>query len=262
MVFIQEMIDIALNSAKRAGKLIRGHYGNVKEINIKEDRWQDIVTDVDKESNEIILSTIKNAFPDHNIISEESKQKKTSSDYTWYIDPLDGTTNFATQIPFFCVSIALVLKNRIVLSVVNNPWERELFVAESDKGAALNGEKIKVSKNKDLKKTLVNYCHSNTLGGIKSIEKVYTTFKTKARSFRQLGSGGLDFAYVACGRNDVVLRPDIVPWDVIPGVLLVKESGGKVTDWNGNDWTLESPNIVATNGTKIHEEVLNLLKKS
>ena len=258
---MQELVDTALTCAKRAGKFIRENYGHIKEIQTKEN-WHSIVTNVDKEANEIILNTIKNIFPEHNIISEESKQKKTSSDYTWYIDPLDGTTNFATQIPFFCTAIGLTLKKRIILSAVYNPIERELFVAESDKETALNGAKVKVSKNSDLKKTMVNYCHRSTLGGIKSIEKIYTTFKTKARAFRQLGSGNLDFAYVACGRNDVLLRPDIVPWDVIPGVLLVKEAGGKVTDWEGKEWTLDSPNILATNGTKIHEEVLNLLKKS
>jgi len=257
----QELVDTALTAARRAGKVVRGHYGHVKEINIKDRNWHEIVTDVDKESNEIIINTIKEKFPEHNIISEESKQKKTNSDYTWYIDPLDGTTNFATQIPLFSVCVGLTLKNRIIMGVVYLPMEKEMFVAESDSGAALNGEKIKVSKNPDLKKTLVNFCHKSTMGSVKEIERIFSRFKLKARAFRQVGSGGLDFAYVACGRNDVVLRPDIIPWDVIPGVILVREAGGKVTDWKGKEWNLDSPNLVATNGTKIHEEVLNLLKK-
>ncbi|MFH1445268.1 MAG: inositol monophosphatase family protein [Nanoarchaeota archaeon] len=257
---MQDLVDTALIAVKRAGKLIRSNYGHIEEIDIKENNWHDIVTNVDKESNEILLSTIREKFPEHNIISEESKQKQTSSDYTWYFDPLDGTTNFATRIPFFCVSVGLVLKKKIVLGIVYNPISKELFMAESNSGAALNGEKIKVSKNKDLKKTLVNFCHKNTTGSIKEIERLFTTFKMKARAFRQLGSGGLDLAYLASGRNDVVLRPDIVSWDVIPGIILVREAGGKVTDWKGNEWIMDSPNLLATNGTKMHQEVMSLLK--
>jgi myo-inositol-1(or 4)-monophosphatase len=253
------MKNLAIKAVRKVGKILKENYGKIRELRIKHGNWHEVVTNVDMEANKILLETIKNKFPDHNIISEESQQKQTNSAYTWYIDPLDGTTNYTMCVPFFGVGVGLVFRNKVKLGVFYNPITNELFVAEKDKGATLNGEPIHVSKNTNLKNTVVNYCHINSAKGIAEIYKFFSKFKIAARDFRRLGSGGLDFCYLACGRNDVYLRPDMVLYDVIPGYIIAKEAGARITDWESKPFSLQSKNLLATNG-KLHGKVLKILR--
>lgn len=253
---------VAVEAVKEAGKVIRENFGHVKDLRIKHGDWRDLVTDVDLKSNQIIMEILKENFPEHNIISEESKPLEKESDYTWFVDPMDGTTNYTLAIPFIGTCMGLVFRGKPILGVVYNPIIDELFVGESGKGATMNGNKIRVSENSELKKTLVNFCHDNTSQSIEIVEKLFAYFKTNSRDYRRLGSGSLDICWVACGRNDIYFRPDMILHDVVPGYVIAKEAGAKITDWQDRPWVLESKDLLATNGTKIHEEVLEIINRS
>jgi len=216
---------------------------------------------VDLKANDIILRILKENFQGHGIISEESEPVK-GKDYTWYVDPMDGTNNYTLAIPFIGTCIGLMFKGKPILGVVYNPITDELFVGEDGKGASMNGEEIKVSENPDLKKTLVSFCHMNTPESIKKVEKPFLYFKNNAMDYRKLGSGNLEICWVACGRNDVYLRPDMILHDVVPGYVIAREAGAKITDLQGKPWTTESKSLLVTNGTGIHEDVLKIINRS
>ncbi len=254
--------DVAIKAVKESGKVLNENFGHVKGIRIKMGDWRELVTDVDMKANDIIIQMLKENFPDHGIVSEESKPIK-GNDYRWYVDPLDGTTNYTLGIPFSATCVSLVLRGNPILGVVFNPMMNELFIGEEGKGATLNGEKIRVSDNDDLKATVVNYCHLNHNNqGIEIMKGFFDYFKENARDYRRLGSGALDLCWVACGRNDVYVRPDLSIYDIVPGYVIAKEAGAKTTDWQNRPWTLESKDLLATNGTKIHEEVLGIINRS
>lgn len=255
-------MKVAVEAVKESGKVIRENFGHVKGLRIKHGDWRDLVTDIDIEANKIILNILKENFPEHNIISEEAKPFERGSDYVWFVDPMDGTTNYTVAFPFIGTCIGLTFKGKPILGVVYNPIIDEFFVGEDGKGATLNGEEIRVSENSELKKTIVSFCHMNTPESIMSVEKPFRYFKTNARDYRKFGSGGLEICWVACGRNDVYFRPDVVLHDVIPGYVIAKESGAKITDWQNRPWKLESKNLLVTNGTKIHENVLGIINRS
>lgn len=256
------MLETAIRAAREAGKVLKENHGKVKELKVKGGNWHEVVTNVDLESNKRILETIKSRFPEHNIVSEESKQQRTDSPYCWYIDPLDGTTNYTLNLHFTSVCIGLAKGGEILLGVVYNPMTEELFVGEKGKGATLNGSPIKPSENSDLKATVANYCHPNTPEETRKIEKLFFELKTRCRDLRRLGSAGLDLAYVACGRNDVNFHTNttLAPWDFVAGVAIAREAGAAVTDWENTPWTLESKNLLATNG-KVHKEMLDILRR-
>lgn len=255
------MMETAITSVKEAGKILKKHYGNINRMNFKEGNWHEVVTKADLESNKKIIEVIRKKFPEHSIISEESDNERKKSEYSWYVDPLDGTTNYVMHNPFFCSAVALVKNSEVLLGAVYNPITDELYTAEKGKGAFLNGYKIHVSDNNDLKKTLVNFCHINNPEQIEKISTIFFQFKIKARDFRRLGSGALDFCYLACGRNDVYLRPDIVLYDILPGYIIAKEAGAKIADWDDNDWMLSSKSLLATNYL-LHNAVMRLLHES
>ncbi len=255
-------LSVALLAAKKGGLVLSKKYSSILNEKAKTKikyNWHEVVTDADIESNKIIKDTIKSAFPDHSIISEESEPEIHKSDYVWYVDPLDGTTNFTMHIPFFCSTIGLTYKNEPILGVVFSPITKELFTAEKGMGAFLNGKPIQVSNNTDIKKTIVNYCHVNVPNQIKVFERLYFKLKTESRDMRRLGSGNLDLCWVACGRNDVYIRTGNIPWDIIPGFVIAKEAGARITDWNDKPWTLKSETLMATNGL-LHEKMLDLLR--
>jgi myo-inositol-1(or 4)-monophosphatase len=252
-------LNTAKKAAKRAGKIIKKNYGHIKKLDHKES-VQDIVTNVDIESERVILRTIKKFFPEHSILSEESGEEKKKSEYEWIIDPLDGTTNFSIQNPFFCTALGLLYKKEIVLGVVYNPIMDEMFSAEKGKGARLNGKKIRVSGNRKLSNTVVNFCHGNTGNDVKRMSALFLDFKKSARDFRRLGSANMDMSYVAVGRNDVFIASGIPLWDVTAGYIIAKEAGAKITDWQNNTWSFKSKTLLVTNG-KVHKEVLKILRK-
>jgi myo-inositol-1(or 4)-monophosphatase len=217
----------------------------------------DMVTKVDLEAEKIILDKIRDNFPDHNIITEESKNKETASPYRWIIDPLDGTTNFVHSFPFVSVSIALEYNEELALGVVNNPFMKEYFFAEKGTGAYLNGEKITVSNNKKLKDTILatGFPYDLAKNFDRNME-LFSKIYRKTQGIRRAGSAAIDLCYVACGRFDGFWEFALNPWDVAAGALMVQEAGGKLSDFSDKKLNIFKGEIMATNGL-IHRELLS-----
>lgn len=251
--------SIAIKTARRAGQELLRIYKSHKFTAQYKSKHQ-LVTSADLLADKIIKKEISKHFPEHGFLSEESGRTKNKAEYVWVIDPLDGTTNFFMHNPLFSISIALVYKTEILLGVVHAPAVDEMYVAEPGKETKLNGKKIKVSNRKKISDALLTYCHGTGIGSWKKAIKMYSYYKLRASFIRQLGSAALELGYVATGRTDSIIIPGAHAWDAAAGVLLVREAGGKVTDFEGKEWTIKSKDMVASNG-KIHNELLKTLKR-
>jgi len=249
----------ALAAAKKAGKAVLKEYKNFNRETVKLKARHEIVTRADLLSEKIILGEIRKNFPEHGILSEETglSPAKGNEDFLWIIDPLDGTTNFSMHNPLWCVSIALARGREIVLGVVYAPVLEELYAAEKGGGAFRNGEKIKVSARS--RKALHAFCHGREDKDIKRALKYYRKQKLSGLDCRQMGSAAIELAYVAGGRIESLMIPGANLWDVAAGALLAREAGGKVTDFAGKEWNLESKDILASNGV-VHKELLKVIK--
>lgn len=240
------MLNIAVRAARVAGNIIARGFENRDDLDTQSKGENDFVTKIDKEAEQAIISKIKQSYPDHAFYGEESGKQGDDETYTWLIDPLDGTTNFIKGIPHFCVSIALLHKGRLDQAVVFDPIRGELFTASRGNGAQLNGYRIRASKSKDLSQTILAtafpFKNKNTLA---EFTKQFTQVFSAAGDIRRTGSAALDMAYVAAGRFDGYWERGINPWDTAAGELLVRESGGLVTDFAGNNDPLYSGEIVA-----------------
>jgi myo-inositol-1(or 4)-monophosphatase len=223
-----------------------------------------LVTEADHASEKAIIDVIKSSFPGHHILSEEAGELIQDSRYKWIIDPIDGTINFAHGIPLNCVSIGIEHNGEIVMAAVYNPHLRELFFAEKGKGASLNEKKIRVSEQEQaIKACLVTgfpYTYINMANGPLEI---FERFIRKGVPVRRLGSAAIDLCWVACGRFDGFYEHKLEAWDSAAGYLIVEEAGGKVTDHEGNKYSVYQHRILATNG-KIHDEMVAVInnKKS
>ena len=254
------MKAVAIDAALTAGALLKQGFGTSFSVEMKEG-IHNLVTEYDKAAEKSILSKLKHHFPDHNFLAEESGYaKKTSSPYTWIIDPLDGTVNFAHQIPVFSVSIALAKDNELLLGIVFHPLLNELFVAEKGKGATLNDAPIHVTKTGDpLQALMATGFPYNVHTNPKRCIDQLATFLKQGIPVRRLGSAALDLAYVACGRFDAYWEVSVHPWDMAAGMLLVQEAGGKVTHYDGTVHKIfKEETILATNGP-LHPFMVNAL---
>lgn len=248
----------AVQAAKEAGKHLIKEFRNFDRTDIRLKSFSQIVTKADLESEKIIIKRIKNNFPLHRILSEEAGEKKNDSDYLWIIDPIDGTTNFTMHNPLWSISIGLAHKGELILGVIYAPMLGELYIAEKEKGARLNGKKIQVSKiNKD--KVLNAFCHGSGKVDIDRAIKYFSYQKVRHLDCRQLGSAAIELAFVACGRIESVVIPGINSWDVAAGILLVQEAGGKVTDFKNKEWNLSNRDMLASNGS-VHDLIVKALK--
>lgn len=243
--------------AKQAGIEILKHFNHDRIIRIK--KKSQIVTQADLIAEKIIITGLKKKFPNFGILSEEAGLNQKKSDYLWVVDPLDGTTNYSIGSPLFAVEISLFYKNQPILAVAYAPALKELYVASKNQGAFLNGKKMKVSKTKELEKSFLTFCHGSHKTDIKRALKVYQRIKLISLDSRQLGAAAIELAFVACGRTDCIIIPGAHPWDVGAGVLIVKEAGGKVTDFQNQDWNLKSKDLVGSNGL-IHNQLIKVLK--
>jgi len=250
---------VALGAVKKAGQILLKEYKNFDRGKIKLKSHHEILTRADLLSEEIIIKEIRKYFPSHQILSEESGEIKSSSDYLWIIDPLDGTTNFSIHNPLWSISLAIAYQAEIILGVVFAPFLDEMYIAEKDKGAKLNGRKINVSSTQE-GKVINTFCHGREEKHVKKAIKYYSYQKMHELDCRQLGSAAIELAFVAAARIESIVIPGANPWDVAAGVLLVREAGGRVTDFNGRNWNLDSPDIVASNG-KVHNEILRVVRK-
>jgi len=250
--------SVAIDAALRSGALIKKSVGKTKKISHK--GRINLVTDVDKASERIIIKTILKAFPDHSILSEESRPTHGESGYKWIIDPIDGTTNFARQFPFFCNSIGLEKGGEIILGIVYDPMRDELFFAEKGKGAYLNNKRIRVSTVKQMTDAFLTTGFAYGRNRMRDNVDNFRNFLMRALAVRRPGSAALDFCYVACGRFDGFWELYLHPWDCAAGILIVKEAGGKVTRFDGTAYSHYDTEVLASNGL-IHAKMAKVLSR-
>ncbi|MFQ5354803.1 MAG: inositol monophosphatase family protein, partial [Thermodesulfobacteriota bacterium] len=219
-----EMKKAAVEMALEAGALLKARLGHAGRVDFKGE--VNIVTEMDRKSEDLIVGRITRDFPGHGIIAEESDERKTTGKYRWIIDPLDGTTNYAHGFPVFCVSIAFESEGQVVFGVVYNPMLGELFIAEKGGGATLNGERIKVSETATLEQSLLATGFPYDLRTSKENNfDLFRDFSVKAQAIRRAGSAALDLAYVACGRYDGFWEMKLSAWDTAAAALMVEEAG-------------------------------------
>ena len=255
----KEFLDIAIKAARLAGQVIFSHLGKISKRDIGLKQASDFVTSVDRESEKIIIDTIKEYFPDHHFLAEESLKEFGKGKYRWIIDPLDGTTNYIHGYPVFSVSIALEFEGEIVLGVILDPLRNELFWTEKGTGAYLNCSSIEVS-NINIRESLITTGFPfRSKEMIDPYLKLFKNIFLKVSDLRRAGSAALDLAYLACGRCDGFFELGLSPWDIAAGSLLIKEAGGVVTDFGGDNHYLMTGNIVAGN-PEVHKEIVREVK--
>ena len=248
---------VACATALKAGKYIFKNIDKVKSVRYKGEI--NVVTNIDKNAEDIVVNTIKKAFPDHNFLAEEKKYPKKNKDFTWIIDPLDGTTNFIHGFPIFCVSVALCYREKIIAGAVYDPTRNEMFHAEHKKGAFLNNKRIRVSSIRALNKALLTTGFAYNVKRTKKDNLAnFRHFLKASQAIRRAGSAAIDLCYVACGRFDAFWELYLHPWDTAAGILIVKESGGKITKFDGSKYNVFDTEMLASN-SKIHSHMIKIL---
>ena len=249
-----EFAHVADGIARQAGSLLRKFYEKGVATEYKGD--VDLVTEADRSSEQLIREKLKAAFPAHGVYGEEGTRDQMESEYRWYVDPLDGTTNFAHGFPAFCVILGLEHRpaglaadadGEMVAGVIYDPLRNEMFSAERGKGAFLNGRAIHVSETKTLQESLTATGFPSQKRHASPNVHLYQQITLRSHGVRRAGSAGLDLAYVACGRLDGFWEFNLNPWDTSAGVLMVEEAGGTVTHFDGGKFTLDSREVLATN---------------
>ena len=250
-----------LRAAMESGRLIKEFSTREFTISNKEG-INNLVTEVDHASEKLIMGIIREEFPDHYILTEESGDLKKDSAIKWIIDPIDGTVNYANGIPLCCVSIGVEKEGSMILGAIYNPFLEEFYFTERGKGATMNDKPIRVSrKTAVLESCLVTgfpYTYKDEPNG--PLE-VFSRFIKKGVPIRRLGSAAMDLAWVACGRFDGFFEHSLNAWDSAAGFLMVEEAGGRVTDFEGNNYSPYQPRIIATNGN-IHDEIICWINNS
>lgn len=245
--------------ARGAGAILRDGYNKEHKIDYKSEI--DLVTEVDHASEAYLLNEIKNNFPGGHILAEESGKIEGLNEDIWYIDPLDGTVNYAHHVPVFCVSIAFASRGTLQLGVVYDPLRDEMFSAERGKGAFLNGKKIQVSKTTELQKSLlVTGFPYDTWNTPRNNFDYFIKFAKSTQGVRRLGSAALDGCYVAAGRFDGFWELSLKPWDVAAAALIGEEAGARVTNINGEPDFLQSPISILLTTPGIYQQMLDGLK--
>jgi myo-inositol-1(or 4)-monophosphatase len=250
-------LEVAIEAIKQAGEILLAYFPGEKKVRDKSK--SNLVTEVDILSEKTIAKFLQNEYPAYPILSEELAPFTPVTGYTWIVDPLAGTNNYAFGIPLFCINIALVKDQDILLGVTYDPLRKELFQAEGGKGAYLNNSPIHVSNKASLETSLLSFDPGYEVSQGKKLLGLVARLWPGVHSLRSMGSSSIALAYVACGRVDLYVRSDLRPWDIASGILLVREAGGKVSDWQGGKASLHSKEIVAAN-TQLLQEFLNQLK--
>jgi myo-inositol-1(or 4)-monophosphatase len=240
--------------AREAGALLMGYFASHVTIEYKGD--VDLVTEADRASEKMIVERLRSRWPEHGIVGEEGARSAPGADYRWYVDPLDGTTNFAHGYPVFCVSIGLVRKDeQLEVGVLYDPTRDEMFSAQRGQGATLNGKAIHVSQTKKLAESILGTGFPSHKRHKNPNIHFYHQITLRSHGLRRAGSAALDLANVACGRYDGFWEFNLNPWDTAAGALLVQEAGGRVTRFDGSPFLLDSREVLATNGL-IHQELI------
>jgi myo-inositol-1(or 4)-monophosphatase len=242
---MEEFLEAAIATARKAGALLLPYFERRVRVEYKGE--VDLVTEADRASERLILDELRKHFPHHAVVAEESGSHAGGSGYCWYVDPLDGTTNFAHGFPIFAVSIALEHDGEVMVGVVFDPTRDEMFAASRGQGARCNGEPIRVSRVARLEEALVATGFPSRKRHKNPNIHFYHQMNMRTHGVRRPGAAAVDLAYVACGRLDSFWEFHLHPWDVAAGKLLVAEAGGVVTDTDGGAHRLDSTSVLATN---------------
>ncbi len=250
-------LEVAVSAAKTAGSLLLENFPGKREISYK--GRINIVTEMDVQSEKIIVSRINKEFPDMSILAEEGTDKINNSKYRWIIDPLDGTVNYAHNFGFWCVSIALEERNKgIIVGAVYAPYLNELYTALKGSGAELNKKPLQVSSVNELEKSFIATGFPYDIKETQNSIVYFNKFLLKAQAIRRVGSAAIDLCYVASGKFDGYWEMGLYPWDTAAGILILEEAGGNVSDFSGRKFTPYKKEILATNGL-IHSEMMEVL---
>ena len=257
-VTLDKYISAAKEAAYKAGEMLRKNFHEARKIHFK--GTIDLVTHFDTLSQKMIFKHLSTSFPDHDFLAEEGLSKENGAGFRWFIDPLDGTTNFAHKFPVFCVSIALERNGEVVLGVVYDPTRIEMFWAIKDEGAFLREEKIRVSSVDELDKSLVatGFPYDIRVSEVNNINH-FNNFLTRVQALRRCGSAAMDLCHVACGRFDGFWELKLKPWDVAAGALILKEAGGQISDFNNGEYSIFGLETLGTNGL-IHQQMIDILQ--
>jgi myo-inositol-1(or 4)-monophosphatase len=254
---LKDMTSFARDTAYQAGKKLLRWNKRRNRISFK--GRVNLVTEADVASEKLITKMIIKKYPEHSILAEEEKPQDKKSDFRWVIDPLDGTTNFAHDFPFYCVSIALEYEDEMVAGAIYDPVRDEMFHAYLKGGSYLNGKKISVSKQARLEKSLLATGFPYDIGSSNENNlKQFNKFARLAQAVRRPGAAALDLCYLACGRIDGFWELKLHPWDTAAAKVIIEEARGKVTDFEGQKYSIYDKYILATNG-KIHNQMKTIL---
>lgn len=248
-------IETAQEIAREAGALLVNYLERRVGFELKGEF--DLVTEADHASEKLVVERLRSYYPRHSIVAEEGSGHESNSEYRWFVDPLDGTTNFAHGFPMFNVTLALEQAGELVAGVIFDPVRQELFSAERGGGAYLNNRRIHVSKTSRMDEALAATGFPSYKRHLNVNVHFFHQVAMATHGVRRAGSAALDLAYVSCGRLDFFWEFGLQPWDMAAGVLLVREAGGKVTDMKGAPVDLRGPHITASNG-RLHDEILQL----
>ena len=256
-------INVIVKACRKAAKTLIRDFGEIEKLQVSVKGPGDFVTASDKKVEKILINELQNARPNYSILSEEAGLIKNEEEFKWIIDPIDGTANFLHGIPQFAISIGLEKNNEIICGIIFDPIKNELFMAEKGSGAFLNNQRMRVSSRSRLKDCIIftggPSFRTNEKDKKLSFEE-YNKFSTTVTTpIRKMGSASLDMAYVAAGRCDGFWQRNLEYWDIAAGIILVKEAGGYITDFNENDKYIENKNILATN-SKISKEMAAVLR--
>ena len=253
------MKNTLLKAITEAGIILKDNFGGNYKIESK-DMISNLVTEIDKKSEEKIIEVIKNDFPLHNILSEEIGALTQESNYKWIIDPIDGTINYAHSIPITCISIGLEKDNEVIMGAVYNPMMNELFFAEKGQGSYFNSKQIHVSKEDNFAKALLvtGFPYDSSTNPHKPTE-VFNRIVSADIPIRRLGSAALDLCWTAMGRFEGFWEYNLNAWDVAAGCIILTEAGGMLSDFDGKPLSIYQKEILATNGL-IHEQLRKIIK--
>ena len=259
MQSLHPMIHTAVKAARRAGAIINRASRDIESLAVSKKKQNDFVTEVDRAAEEAVIGVLRDAYPDHAILAEESGASG-DSEYVWVIDPLDGTTNFIHGFPQYAISIGLRHKGIVTQGVIYDPTRNELFVASRGRGAYLNERRIRVSRRTGLEEALIGTGFPfRELSHLDEYLRMFKAVTERTAGVRRPGAAALDLAYVASGRLDGFWEFGLSPWDMAAGSLLILEAGGLVTDFDGEDHYLDNGNIVC-GSPKVFAPLLALIQ--